>query len=318
MKKRFENKKIVFGMATIGLIFAIIIVSSFWPFILDPKRIMTEEFLTDELIISAIVLSVTIAALTIAQAANAQNPNSEIAKSKVEFKGSLDKIPNHSILFQWIKRVLQPRDKKEIAEREMAKLLIPLEIYNLEEADILTLTTPQSINGKYYGPYDIERLRAVIKLKKKIGKIRFVSPNYYTSVKSIDSDKTLSELAKSENIKKIMSIIIDLSTRIIMTWVFASILGSLVRDLTQDGGNTAQAWMRFLSRMFAFGQSCFLGYTMGCKLNDLDAFYILKRVEIHTLFLEDKNFIYIDESKELYLLEHKEEEYDQRKEDIYN
>jgi len=300
MKKLFENKKVTFGLMTIGLVFAIVIVSSFWPFILDPSRIFTKEFLTDELIITSIVCSVTIAMLSIAQASNQANPKSELAQAKVEFKNSLTRIANHSVLYQWIKKVLQTRDKREIAEREMTKLLIPYEVFNLSESDILTLTSVQKFNDRYYGPYDIKKLKKVIELKKRISKIKFVAPNYYTSHKSFNSDKTLSELAKTENIKKIFTIVLQLSARILITWVVASILASLVRDLTQDGGNTAQAWMKFLSRMFAFVQSCVLGYNMGCKLNDLDAFYILKRVETHTLFLEDTSFVYVDESKLMY------------------
>lgn len=301
MKKTLGNKKILFGVLTILLVFAIIVVSSFFPFIFDPSRIFTKEFLTDELIITAIVCSVTIAMLSIAQAGNGQNPNSELCKSKVEFKNSLTRIENHTVFFQWVKRRLQVNDKKEIAEREMGKLLIPYEVYELEEKEILALASVQKINDKFYGPYDIKKLEQVIKLKKYIAKIKFVSPSYYTTVKNIDADKTLSELAKTENIKKMMTIIYHLATKIIITWVFASILGSLVRDLTQEGGSNAQTWMKFLSRAFAFGQSCFLGYNIGCKLNDLDAFYILKRIEAHTLFLEDKVFVYVDESKEEYL-----------------
>ena len=79
------------------------------------------------------------------------------------------------------------------------------------------------------------------------------------------------------------------------------ILASLVRDLTQEGGFTAQAFMRFLSRIFAYITSSFLGYLLGCKMNDLDAFYITKRVEAHTLFLEDKTFEYVDEGKLEYI-----------------
>ena len=310
MKKIIENKKILFGLMTIGLIFAIIIVSSFFPFIFEPERILTKEFLTDELIITAIVLSVTVSMIFIAQASNAQNPNSEIAKAKVEFKGSLaTKITNHTYFFQWIRKVLQVNDRREIAEREMRKLMIPYEVYSFSDSVILSLENPQKINDKYYGPYDINKLKKVIQLKINIAKIKFVSPNYYTSVKSIESEKTLSELAKAENKKKIFNVVIKLTARILVTWVVASIMGSLIRDITQDGGNTAQAWMRFLSRLLAFGSSCFLGYNMGCQLNDLDAFYILKRVEAHTLYYEDKNFVPVNESQL---------QYEQRNEMILN
>lgn len=316
MKKTFENKKVFLGLVTLLLVFAIIIVSSFWPFILDPSRIMTDEFLTDELIITSIVLSATISMLFVAQASNAADERSELAKAKVEFKKSLDRILNRTHLYQWIKKRLQPADRREIAENEMNKLLIPIVVYDLNESEILSLTKAQKIGDKFYGPYDIKKLKKVIALKKKVSAIKFVSPNYYTSVKSIETSKNLSMLAKNESTKKVLTVVIQLSLRILLTWIGASILGSLVRDMTQAGGSSAQAWMRFLSRSFAFGSSCFLGYNVGCKLNDLDAFYISKRVEAHTMYLEDKSFVPVDESKEAFkerileegrlLLEHKE------------
>ena len=196
---------------------------------------------------------------------------------------------------------MQPNDRREIAEREMAKLLVPFEVYELQESEIRALVKPCEINKKFYGPYDEKKIAAIIRLKKSIANIKFVAPNYYTSVKSIESGRTLSELAKNENAKKISTIVFQLILRVALTWIGASILGSLVRDLTQAGGSTAEAWMRFLSRAFAFGSSCFLGYTMGCKLNDLDAFYILKRVEAHTMYVEDKNFTPVDESRQAFV-----------------
>ena len=93
-----------------------------------------------------------------------------------------------------------------------------------------------------------------------------------------------------------------------MTFIFSAILASLVRDLAQEGGSSAQAWMRFLSRMFAFITSSFLGFTLGCKMNDLDAFYILKRVEVHTLYLEDKDFKPVDEDKQAFIERVKKEQ----------
>lgn len=309
MKRVIENKKISLGLITMALVFAIIVVSSFWPFILDPSQIATTQFITDELIITAITLSTTISMLFVAQASNASNPASEIARAKVDFRESLKRITHRGSFYQWIKRVLQNNDKKEIVKREMGKLLIPEEIYDLSESEIKSLTLAQKIGDKFYGPYDAKKLKAVIKLKENIAKIKFVAPNYYTSVHSIQADKTLSELAKNENAKKVLTVVIQLLTRVIIIWIGASILGSLVRDLSQEAGSTAQAWMRFLSRAFSFGSSCFLGYNMGCRLNDLDAFYITKRIDTHTLFIEDKTFVPVDEAKEAFKKRVLEEEH---------
>lgn len=316
MKKLFENKKVVLGAFSVLLIFAIIVVSSFWPFLLDPSRIMTKTFLTDELIITAIVLSVTISWFFMAQASNAANKDSEIAKSKVEFHNSLEKIPVRTHLYQWIKSVLQIRDREEIAEREMSKLLLPFAIYKMTESEILSLVEPQKIGDSYYKAYPIQKLKKVIELKKRLAKMKFVNPGYYTTVNSIESKKNHSEIANGEAVKKVVIVVGNLTFRILTTWIAASIMGSLIRDMAQDGGSSAQAWMRFLSRAFAFGSSSFLGYMLGCKMNDLDAFYIRKRIEVHKMFLEDKSFVPVDEGKEEFkervmretamLIEHKE------------
>lgn len=109
MKAMFTNKKILLGGLTMVLVLAIIVVSSFWPFILDPSRIGTTQFITDQMIIMAITIATTVSMMFISQASNALNPNSELAKAKVEFKKSIEKILEHTVFYQWIKRVLQPR-----------------------------------------------------------------------------------------------------------------------------------------------------------------------------------------------------------------
>lgn len=288
MRKAFENKKIILGMMTVLLILGIVIVSSFWPFILDPNRIMNESFLSDELIITSIVLSVTISVIGIAQASNAANKDSELCKKKRLFRKSMKRITSRTAFHQWVKDVLQQRDRQDIVEQEMSKLGIPVEAYLLERKQILSLTEPQEIDGVKYEGYPINDLKRVLFLKKQIPSIKFVSPNYYTSVKSIDAGKkNHSQLAAKESIKKILMVVVQLFFRILFTWGCASVLGSLVRDFAEQGGNSAQAWMSFLSRMFAFSTSCFSGWLIGCKLNDADAYYIGKRVEVHTMYLED-------------------------------
>lgn len=291
VRKTLSNKKITLGLLTILLIFLIIVVSSFWPFIIDPSKLSTTEFLTDELIITAIILSTTISILFVAQASNASKPESEIARAKVEFAKSMSRIERRTDFFQWVKKVLQPRDREEMAKREADRLMLPREVLSMEPWEIVTLVERVEIGGRHYGPYPLKTLKRAILTKERIARMSFVAPNYYTSVTTMQADRTLSEMAKNENAKKVSTTVLQLSLRIAVTWIGAFILGSLVRDMTQDGGSTAQAWMRFLSRAFAFGSSCFLGYYMGCQLNDLDAAYISKRVEVHSLYLEDKAFV---------------------------
>ena len=307
MKTVFTNKKIMLGWLTLVLVLAIIIVSSFFPFILDPKRLGTKEFITDQMIIMAITITAAISTMFISQASNAQNPKSEIAKAKVSFDISLHRIVEHTVFYQWVKRVLQKQDRQDIAEKGMLRLGVDFKVWNLTDAEIRSLTVAQKIGDTFYKPLTITQIKGIFELKKRVSNVKFVSPNYYTSYKSWMADKNLSEIASSENAKKISTVIFQLTLKILISFIGAAILASLVRDLAQEGGNTAQAWMRFLSRMFAFVTSSYLGYMLGCKMNDLDAFYITKRVEAHTLFLEDKNFKPVDEDKEAFIERVKEE-----------
>lgn len=300
LKAKLENKKIVLGLMTMGLVLAIIVVSSFWPFILDPSKVGTAEFITDQLIITAITIFATISMMFVSQASNAMDERSEIAKAKVEFKKSIEKLTDRTGFYQWVKKVLQPADRKDIAETGMMRIGLPSKYLNLTDSEIRSLTVAQKIGEEYYKPLTNAEIKRVIALKNHINKVRFVSPNYYTSSASWMTSKNLSQIAANESAKKISTVVFQLFLKIFITTVGAAIFASLVRDLTQEGGSTAQAWIRFLSRMFAFVTSSFLGYLMGAKLNDMDAFYILKRVEVHGLYLEDKDFVPVDEDKEAF------------------
>lgn len=295
------NKKVVLGIFTLLLIVAIICVSSFIPFIIDPTRFMNNTFLTNELIIIAITLSSTITVMFIAQASNMDNPKSDICKARVEFAKSVDTIDDLTKFYQWIKKVLRVRDKEEIIEREMNKLGVEPKVYFLDNNQIKELAVnPQKFDDVFYKRLDETIVKEVLKLKKKINKLSFVEPNYYTTVKSIAPNKTNSEKASSEGKKKVLYIAVNLTTKVILTLVFAMIITSLVVD-TQTAPSQAQAWLDFLSRMFAFVSSAFLGWLVGSKLNDIDAFYILNRVEAHRLYKEDKDFKKVDEAKEEYI-----------------
>jgi hypothetical protein len=304
-----KNKKILLGLMSMGLIVGIIVVSSFFPFILDPSRIDKTKFITDNLIITAITISATISMMFISQTSNAQNPASELSKARVEFKNSIARIKSFSGLYQWVRKVLQPNDKKIIAEDEMSKIGVAYKYYLLENYQLKECVgNPQKIDDIYYRKITKSEYKKIISIKKKINNLKFVQGNYYTSVKSINSTKTLSQIATNENAKKSLTIIIQLMWRIIVTLIFSFIMASLVRDLTSDQSNS-QAWMTFLSRMFSFTTSSFLGYMLGAKMNDLDAFYIMKRVEVHSQYLDDKTFKEIDEEKEQFKDRVRQEEY---------
>lgn len=307
MKKLFANKKIVLGVMTSLMILAIIAVSSFFPFILDPEKLNTTEFITNQLILYAIILSSITSMVFIAQASNAGNPNSELAKAKVAFSISIKRITNYTFFFQWVKKVMQPNDRKDVAEKEMLRLGIDYKVYELSDEEIMSLEKPQRINNVFFKKLTKKQISEVIALKKHVKKIKMVSPNYYVSYQSFSSEKNLSEIASSEIMKKVSTIALNMVSKLITTFVGAFILGSLVLDLTQDPTMVAGYFMTFLSRMFCFISSSFSGYMLGCKINDLDAFYITKRIEAHKLYLEDTNFKPVDEAKQEFIDRVKEE-----------
>lgn len=294
-KAELENKKILLGLLTVTLIFAIIIVSSFWPFIFDPSRIGTMSFLTDQMIIAAITIATTVTLLFMAKAGNAQNPKSKIAMAKVAFAQSLARIAKHTFLYKWIEEVMQPRDRMDVAKKGMLRLGVNFRIWDLTDTEICSLYETREIDGKKYKALTKAQIKGLMRLRKSVKHMHFVKPQYYTDCESYMNDKNLSQIASGENTKKVLLIVFDLFSRMLLTFMTASIFTSLVLDLTEQGGGNATAWLCFLSRMSAFVSSMLAGYMMGCKANDTDAFYINKRVEAHTMYLEDRNFKPIDD-----------------------
>ena len=76
-----------------------------------------------------------------------------------------------------------------------------------------------------------------------------------------------------------------------MSLVLTMICVSLVFDTTQGGQDQATAWLKFASRMFAMLTSAFLGFNVGCQMNDIEAHYIELKCFVHDRFIEDKNFV---------------------------
>lgn len=295
VKAELANRKILFGLLTVTLIFAIIIVSSFWPFIFDPSRIGTKKFLTDQMIIAAITISTTVTLMFMAKAGNAQNPRSKIAMAKVAFSQSMARIAKHTFLYKWIEEVMQPRDRMDVAKKGMLRLGVDFRIWDLTDTEICSLCETREIDGRKYKALTKAQIKGLMRLRKSVKHMHFVKPQYYTDCESYMNDKNLSQIASGENTKKVLMVVFDLFSKMLLTFIMASMFTSLVIDMTEQGGSNATAWLCFLSRMSSFVSSMFLGYIMGCKMNDIDAFYINKRVEAHTMYLEDRDFKPVDD-----------------------
>lgn len=298
------NKKVLLGIFSILMCLGLIIVSSFVPFLIDPRQWQTKQFLTDELIICAIVIISMVSVMFIGQAGNAQNADSRIAKARVEFFKSLETVIARGVnaFRQWIRKVLQPEDVQVIKERRLRHIGIDdVLILELDNQQLLELTkaaqryaienadNERDRKGRYFKRIEMEQYKAIIKIKNAGFQMRFVEPEYYLSVKNLTDTRTVSERAVNEGKKKRFFLSSSIISKLAITLVSAMIFASLVRDLTQSVDQAA-AWAKFLSRVWAMLSSSFMGYIVGVQMNDIDAEYIEMRIQVHTRYLQDNGF----------------------------
>lgn len=296
--KKGINKKVVLGFLSFLLAVVFIAISSFFPFLIDPTRWQTAEFLSDELIIIAITIFGMLSFIFISQAQNAQDNRSELAKAKAKFAVSVEKITDRGAFKQWVRKVLQAKDKEEIKARSLEKMGIEdISVLNLEISQIKALTEPQRYNGRWYKSLSEEQINFVLKIRESNPLPNPVDPSYYLVAKSIGENKTISEQSGDEGKKKAVLLSWSLLSKIITTLLIAIVLGSLVRDLAKEQ-DIATAWMKFSQRMFSLSTSAFMGYLVGCQMNDIDAYYINLRIEVHCEFLSDTSFKPISQQEE--------------------
>lgn len=284
------NKKVFLGFLAFLFAVAFVCISSFFPFIIDPTRWQTKEFLSDELIIIAITIFGMVSFIFISQAQNAQDPRSELAKAKVRFTESIKEIKDRVAFKQWVRKILQVNDKHEIKMRELEKIGIEdVSVLDLEIVQIKALTEPQRYNGRWYKSLSEEQIKFVLKVRQSNPLPNPVDPSYYLVAQSVGENRTISEQSGNEGKKKTTLLSWSIMSKIIATLLVAIVLGSLVRDLASEQDN-ATAWMKFAQRMFSLSTSAFMGYLVGCQMNDIDAYYINLRVEVHQEYLSDKTF----------------------------
>ena len=299
MKK--VNKKVFLGMLAMVVCIAIVALCSFFPFIIDPSRWKTKEFLSDQLIASAISIFSIVCVMYMAQASNASNERSNICKARVKFlgnganiEGSVNRILKHdkiSAFSQWVKHVLQPQDIRTAKERILVKCGIEdMHILDLDDTEIKSLVgNPQKIGDRYYKSITKKQYTEVMRAKAL--RMQLVDPSYYLVCSKYSGDKTITEESSTEQKKKTILLTFSIGSKVIMSLVLTMIFVSLVFDTTQGGQDQATAWLKFASRMFAMLTSAFLGFNVGCQMNDIEAHYIELKCFVHDRFIEDKNFV---------------------------
>lgn len=291
--KKGMNRKILLASFAIMFAMGFIVISSFFPFIIDPKRWQNAEFLSDELIICAIVAFGTVAALFIGQAGNAQDERSEIARSKVTFQSTVEKITDYNRFWQWIRRVFQPGDLEEVKNRLMHEVgLTDTLLLNLSVEEISTLVgTSQKIGDKFYQSITKKQYKRLLEIKEGKARIDFVEPSYYLTAKVGEPTKTLSEKAGSEGKRKVVLLSYSLVSKMVVTVITSMIFASLVYDTTNGSVQQAEAWMKFISRLFALSTSCFMGYMVGVQTNNIDADSINDKVIVLRKYMQDTTFV---------------------------
>lgn len=299
-KKTPFNRKVILGISALATGVVLIAVCSFVPFIIDPTRWMTVEFLTDELIMVAIVIFAMISAMFIGEASNAQDPRSALAKSRSEFGVTVLPIKDNINGFsQWVKKVFQPKDILSMKQRIMRQAgITDYSILELEDSEVKALTKPQKYGDRYYKSITKDQVKVVLDIRHGKYRVKPVEPEYYLSAKNLVDPRTITERSGQEGWKKGLYLFKEVFSRITFTVISAMIFASLMRDLTAEDADIAAAWIKFVSRLWAMVSSAFMGYITGTKVNDIDAEYIEMRVAVHKMFMQDKDFKPLDEQEE--------------------
>lgn len=297
--KLVKYRKVVLGISALLTCLLLIAVTSFIPFLIDPKRWQTSEFLTDELIIVAITIISMVSALFIGQSMNAAQDQSNLAKARSKFFDLVKKITNFNGFNQWVKKVLQPNDIKEMKIRELRSIGVEdLTVINLEYGEIRSLLeTPQRINNRYYKGLSKKQINKILEIKNGKFKVTLVEPQYYLSVNKLIDSKTITERSSAEGAKKSLYLARSIIGKVLLTVITAMIFASLMKDLnaSQDIGQSLQ---KFATRVWAMVSSVFMGYIVGVQINDIDAEYIEMRTHVINLYLQDKEFKPLDQQEE--------------------
>lgn len=289
-----KNRKIVLGITALSILMVVIFLFSFVPYTISGKKLTEPAFIVDLLMVCVITIFAMIGTLFIGQASNAQNPKSKIAKATVEFLLNKAKVleQGQTRFKQWVVNVLQVKDKQTIIERKLDEHGIDdHSVLKLTIAEIRGLTVPQKYNGEFYDELTPEKIKFLLNLKEKGLKIRFVAPEYYLSVQGIRDKRTVSERAHEEDAKKGKLVFASVASKLLLTLAFSIIFALFVRDVASGDYTAAEVATKLFARLFAFFTSIFMGYIVGCQINDIDAEYIEMRSSVHIDYLEDKGFI---------------------------
>ena len=290
--KAYVTRKTILGSSALLIGLAIIGLFSFIPYTWKPERIASPEFITDTLILVAITILGMVCMVIINQGLNAQTYDSNIAKATRNFTASKDKITDKFRFKQWIKKVQQPRDIKDIKQRILTKAGIDdYTVLDLSIPDIESLlNTNRIINDTPYPALTKEQINVCKTLKTKGINIELPPPEYYLNVKRILDTRTPSERASSEGKKKASYLLVTVLSKVLIVIVWSMIFVMFARDVAQEQ-DIAGAFGKFAIRVGNMFTSMVMGFIVGAQINDIDAEYIEMRHQIHEDYLADTTFV---------------------------
>lgn len=300
--KKYKDKKIILAILSILIVIVIICISSFLPLLLDPTQFLTLKFLTNTMITIAICIFGTISCVIIGQSSNELKDTSKIVLSKREFELTKENIKNYNYFSQWVRKVLQKNDLNDIKNNLLKSHGITIyENYSYLDLEIsqikALLDKSQKFNDHFYMALTKEQIEVLVKIKSGKIKVHFVEPIYYLVSKNNDNTKTISERSGGEGNKKTSLLVLSLGSKIIMTILVAMVFSSLVPNEAQGDTNVANQFYTLFSRLFTLLSSAFMGYSVGCQMNDIDASFLELKTIVLKMYLADKTFIPLNEEE---------------------
>lgn len=290
--KKFVSKKMLLGLTSMLTGLAIIFVCSIVPFAIDPSKWNTARFISDEMILVAITILGEVCLIMIAQSYNQSTDVSNLAKAKVKFMQKLDDcIGTNIVAFdQWVKLVLEKRDLDIKYQRLLSRVGIENFNYcNLSREQLKELLKhPEKIDNVYYRQLTKEQYHTIVGILNGKNTINFVDASTYRKLSKLDVDKTTSEKMANQQAKKSSVVASSIISKSMFVVCIGLVFGALVPTGAIEG--TGEVLMRLFNRLFCFASAGFVGFFVGCQINDIDAEYILEKVDVVEKFYADKDF----------------------------
>lgn len=290
--KRFLSKKMLLGLSALVIGVAIIFTCSIVPLMIDPSQWNNAGFISDEIINVALTIMGEVCLIMIGQSYNQAIDVSNLAKARVKFDESLDTNIGAKITAfdQWIKQVLEPHDLKSRYARLLRFQGIENHNYlNLSRENLEHLKKqPLKMDGIFYRQLSSKQYKTIIAILDGKQMINFVDPSSYRKLGKFDTDKTTSEKMANQQKKKSDTVLWSVITKSILVVAVGLVFGALIP--TGQDQTIGQTLMKLFTRLFCFSSAGFMGFFVGCQINDIDAEYINEKIDVQCRYASDLAF----------------------------